>query len=65
MDNDGKMKAAVYEGKENIQLRQVDVPALPEGGLLLCVKAAAICGADVRTFHHGHRSRQPPWIIGH
>ncbi len=59
------MKAAVYEGKENIQLRQVDTPALPEGGLLLRVKACAICGADVRTFHHGHRSRQPPWIIGH
>jgi L-iditol 2-dehydrogenase len=60
-----RMKAAVYEGKESIQQREVDMPALPEGGLLLRVKACAICGADVRTFHHGHRSRQPPWIIGH
>lgn len=59
------MRAAVYEGKENIQLREVDNPVLPDRGLLLRVKACAICGTDVRTFHHGHRSRQPPWIIGH
>lgn len=65
MNSNGKMNAAVYEGQESIHLRQVDVPALPAGGLLLRVKACAICGADVRTFHHGHRSRQPPWIIGH
>ncbi len=68
MKSDGEktvMKAAVYEGQESIQLRQVNMPALPQGGLLLRVKACAICGTDVRTFHHGHRSRQPPWIIGH
>ena len=59
------MWAAVYEGKEKIQLREVDDPPLPDNGLLLRVEACAICGTDVRTFHHGHRSRQPPWIIGH
>ncbi len=59
------MRAAIYEGKESIQLRQVAVPALPEGGLLLQVKACAICGSDVRTFHHGHRTCKPPWILGH
>ena len=60
-----RMNAAVYEAKENIQPRQVDIPTLPEGGLLLRVQSCAICGADVRTFHYGHRSRQPPWILGH
>lgn len=68
MSNNGettRMNAAVYEAKENIHLRQVDMPALPEGGLLLRVKACALCGTDVRTFHHGHRFRQPPWILGH
>ncbi len=65
MSRNGKMNAAVYEAQESIQLRQVDIPLLPEGGLLLRVRACAICGTDVRTFHHGHRSRQPPWIIGH
>lgn len=59
------MKAAVYEGKDNIQMREVERPALPEGGLLLRVKACAICGSDLRTYHYGHRSCKPPWILGH
>ncbi len=59
------MKAAVYEGKDNIQMREVERPSLPEGGLLLRVKACAICGSDLRTYHYGHRSCKPPWILGH
>lgn len=59
------MKAAVYEAKDVVQLREVEMPALPDGGLLLRVKSCAICGSDVRNIHFGHRTRKPPWILGH
>ena len=59
------MQAAVYEGTEKIQTRRVPMPSLPTRGLIIRVKACAICGTDVRTYHHGSAYCQPPWVIGH
>ncbi len=59
------MKAAVYQSKDVIELCEVEKPSLPDGGLLLQVKTCSICGSDVRTLRHGHRTRKPPWILGH
>jgi len=59
------MKAALYEGVEKLSLKDVPDPKCPPGGLLLRVHACAICGTDVKTFHHGHTLIRPPRIIGH
>lgn len=59
------MKAAVYEGKEQIVIREVPVPALAEGELLLAIEACSICGTDLRTYRHGDKKITPPRILGH
>ena len=59
------MKAAVYEAPERIEVREVPKPTCPDEGLLLKVLACAICGTDVKIYHHGHRHIRPPRITGH
>lgn len=59
------MRAAVYEGIGNIAIREVPQPELPDAGAVIRVKSCAICGTDVRTYHHGSSFCEPPWIIGH
>ncbi len=59
------MKAAVYEGKEQINLREVPTPTLDEGELLLAIDACSICGTDLRTYRHGDKKITPPRVLGH
>lgn len=59
------MYAAIYEGVEKLAVRETTAPDLPPGGVMLKVKACAICGTDLRTYHHGSSFCEPPWIIGH
>jgi L-iditol 2-dehydrogenase len=60
------MKAAVYEGIEQIVVREVPEPGVtPEYPVKIRVDACAICGTDVRTYHHGKANVVPPQIIGH
>jgi L-iditol 2-dehydrogenase len=59
------VKAAVYEAPGRIEIRDVPEPACPKDGLLIEVKACAICGTDVKIYHHGHRHIRPPRITGH
>jgi L-iditol 2-dehydrogenase len=61
------MKAIVYRGNENISAETVRDPEIKSGEALLRVKAAAICGTDLRIIHHGHH-RIPDGtrrILGH
>jgi len=59
------MIAAVYEGIEQINIKEVPTPVTPEGGLLLKIHGCSVCGSDVRTYYSGNRFITPPWIIGH
>lgn len=59
------MRAAVYEGIENIQVKDVAIPQLPEDGIKVKVHACAICGSDLRIYHHGHGMITPPQVVGH
>src|SRR5271165_3648862 len=59
------MKAAVYEGKGQVNVREVPAPVLGEGDVLLAIEACSICGTDLRTFRHGDRKITPPRILGH
>ena len=59
------MKAFIMD--ENRKLKVVDRPE-PERGadnIIVKVKAASICGTDMRTFLHGNAKIDPPRILGH
>jgi L-iditol 2-dehydrogenase len=59
------MKAAVYEGREQIVVREVPDPVLEEGEVLLEIDACCVCGTDLRTYRHGDAKIVPPRILGH
>ncbi len=59
------MKAIVFEDVEEMVLQEVPTPACEDDGLLIKVKACAICGTDIKIFHSGHRHIKPPRITGH
>ena len=59
------MKAAVYQGKEQVVVIEVPQPAPAEGEVLLAIEACSICGTDLRTWRHGDKKIIPPRILGH
>ena len=60
------MKALVFEGPGKMGVREVPVPALQEGDLLVKVAACLICGTDIRIFR-GKKTKDVriPSILGH
>ncbi|MCM8829365.1 MAG: alcohol dehydrogenase catalytic domain-containing protein, partial [Candidatus Omnitrophica bacterium] len=58
-------KAAVLKGIENLEIVERDVPSPKRGELLLKVKSCAICGTDIKVFHHGHKHIVFPRVTGH
>jgi len=59
------VNAAVLEALENLVVREVPTPSAGPGELLVRVRACAVCGSDLRIFHHGNPRVKPPQIIGH
>lgn len=59
------MKAAVVEGLNRIAVREVEKPVIDDNGVLVKVKACAICGSDIRILHSGNSRVSYPAIIGH
>ena len=59
------MKAAVLTSLERLEVREVPTPEPDANSVLVRVKACAICGSDIRTFHHGNKRLMPPAIMGH
>jgi len=59
------MKAVVFEDIETMVLKEVPTPKCHEDGLLIKVKACAICGTDIKIYHSGHKHIVPPRITGH
>ena len=51
-------------GKDQIELRRVPVPRAGEDSVLVRVRAAGICGSDVKIFHDEH-PYFPPVVLGH
>ncbi|MCM8765153.1 MAG: zinc-dependent dehydrogenase [Candidatus Omnitrophica bacterium] len=58
-------KAAVLKGIENLELVEREIPSPQRGELLLKVKSCAICGTDIKVFHHGHKHIVFPRVTGH
>ena len=59
------MKAAVLTKLENIEIRTVPDPVVGPDDALVKVHACAVCGSDIRIFHHGNNRVHPPAILGH
>ncbi len=59
------MKAAVLSAPGELEVRDVDDAACPEGGALVRVEACAICPSDIKMFRVGHRDLTYPRILGH
>ncbi len=59
------MKAAVLEALDKIVVKVIPTPQVDVDSVLVRVKACAICGSDIRIFHHGNSRVQFPQIIGH
>jgi L-iditol 2-dehydrogenase len=47
------MRAAYLVGPRRLELREVPVPAAPDDGLVLEVKACGVCGSDLRRWKEG------------
>ena len=47
------MKAAVYLGKENIEIRELPMPKCGDNDVIIKNIYSGICGTDVAVFHHG------------
>ncbi|TCW38030.1 L-iditol 2-dehydrogenase [Thermohydrogenium kirishiense] len=60
------MKALVFEGPNIINVKDVNLPKLQDGELLLKVKASLICGTDIRIYR-GRKTKgvRIPSILGH
>jgi L-iditol 2-dehydrogenase len=59
------MRALVYTGIKSFEVREVDLPVLGDGDVLIEIKACGICGSDIHAFL-GHDERRPaPLILGH
>lgn len=59
------MKAAVFLGKGNIEMREVPVPAVGEGEALVKVACAGICGSDLSIYAGKHPRAKAPLVMGH
>jgi L-iditol 2-dehydrogenase len=55
MSNTGSMVAATYQQGGGFKIREIPVPEVCPDGLLLRVRAASICGTDVKIIRNGHR----------
>lgn len=59
------MKAAVLEELEKLVVQEWPTPECDENSIVLRVKACAVCGSDIRIYHHGNSRVHPPQILGH
>ncbi|MBN1479139.1 alcohol dehydrogenase catalytic domain-containing protein [candidate division KSB1 bacterium] len=58
------MLAAFYTEPRKIEIRTISQPVTPDDGLMIKVKACAVCGSDVRRWREGPPSHEP-LIPGH
>src|SRR5436190_1715024 len=59
------MRAAVWTGPDRIELRDVPVPDVPPGWVLLRTELTGLCGTDFAILHGQHPRAVAPQILGH
>ncbi len=56
------MKIAVYHNNTDIRIKDVSIPKIHEGEILVKIMASGICGTDVMEWY---RKRKAPCVLGH
>jgi threonine dehydrogenase-like Zn-dependent dehydrogenase len=59
------MKALVYEGPREMNVREVDVPTVEPDEVLIRVAYSGICGSELSGYLGQNALRRPPLIFGH
>jgi L-iditol 2-dehydrogenase len=59
------MRAVVYLEPGVLELRDVPIPSIGPGDILVRVRVALTCGTDVKTYRRGHPKIPPPTLFGH
>lgn len=61
------MKAAVFYGKNDLRVEDMEIPSPGKGELLIRVMACGICGTDVHIFHGEEGAAKTPagTVLGH
>ena len=59
------MKAAIYEGLDKMVVKEIPTPECDDNSVLVRVKSCAVCGSDIRIFHHGNSRVETPQTLGH
>ena len=57
------MKAITFVGPQEVEMRQVPKPEIPEGWALIKVSHAGICGSDLTIFSGHHPRAKAPLIM--
>ncbi len=60
-----KMKALVYEGPREMNLREIDPPSPGPSEVLLRVTKVGICGSELGGYLGQNSLRKPPLVMGH
>lgn len=58
------MKACYFYGKESVRVEEAPKPSLPQGGAVVKVLTASICGTDLRSYRFGNPKLEGS-VIGH
>jgi threonine dehydrogenase-like Zn-dependent dehydrogenase len=59
------MKALYYPTWGKLEVRDVPLPSLIDGEVLVRVSNCGICGSELETFRDASKRRTPPLIMGH
>lgn len=59
------MKAVVYQEPKNICFKEMPIPKLAAGEVMIQVAYSGICGTDLHIFSGKHQRVKPPLIMGH
>lgn len=59
------MKALVYTAPNETQLRDLPMPELVPGEVVLQIEAVGICGSDMHAWHGHDPRRKPGLVLGH
>ncbi|HBM80550.1 MAG: alcohol dehydrogenase catalytic domain-containing protein [Clostridiales bacterium] len=59
------MKAAVWIGKNQVEVKEVEDPKIKSDEVLVKVKSAGICSTDIHVIKGDFYNGNPPHILGH
>ena len=61
----GKMIQQVMTAPKNITFREIEIPALSPGQVLVKIKKIGVCGSDIHVYHGTHPFTSYPVTQGH